>query len=681
MKYIFQVVQRLFLLVVFLFLIGPQSYGNHDYDSLFQVIDSQPTWEAKLPLYDTLDVWIYPEKLDLYQQCLSRAIQNTKAEQQYDFAAKYAIRLAKTYYSEVFIPDSAFAIINRTLHWDDQLSPSTRGALLIQRGNIYEYINEYDSSLREYNNAAHVYETLNDSTQREFGEAYLYMAARHMQKGDFIKSGELLENARAIFAHNYDTVSLIKTINETAILYGMNGFAEKAIEQRKKLIQLSNANTEIGLILVNYINYATEARKLNNDSLGIRLLKKAISLGDPKPDLRYSAYSKLTVAYTKINRCDSANHYFQRMQAERDKFKGSKWLDELYLWAQVYSLYCQNRYDETIALSKQLIDQCRTQNKYEEVMEMENLTYKCYLAKGDFENAHIHLQSSIHIKDSILSASKSNALVYMETLYEKEHRERQISDQENEIKVLATANLFKTRLSWAIGIGLLLFFAGIYFYRSSRFAIQAKKMEALYSRQLIVAHEDERKRISQDLHDSVGQSLILIKNKVALNQDENTTNMVSKALEEVRSISKALHPAVLENLGLTAAIQKLVSDADEYSDIFFSEEIDTIDGLFDEAKELQIYRIIQESLNNVLKHAKSESASVVVKDEPRRVSIQIKDYGVGFDLTEDSGVVTSLGMKTLRERTQLLGGKLMIESVKGKGTTVTLHVSKPNKNA
>ncbi|UXP34112.1 sensor histidine kinase [Reichenbachiella agarivorans] len=658
-----------------------KGYGNHKYDSLLEVIEKQQTWESKVSLYDTLKQWIYPEKLEIYQKYISRIIQNTEAEKKYDFAAKYAISLARTYYSEVFIPDSAFVILHRALNWDDQLSSSTRAALLIQLGHVYEFTNAYDSSLQEYKKAIHIYETLNDSSQREFGEAYLFAAARYMQKGDFIKSGELLENARTIFTHNYDTASLIKTINETAILYGMNGFAEKAIEQRKKIIQLSNSSTEIGMILVNYMNYATEARKLNNDSLGIRLLKKVVSLGEPKPDLRYSAYSKLTVAYTKINRCDSALHYFQRMQAERDKFKESKWLDELYLWAQVYSLYCQNRYDETITLTKQLIHQCLTQKKFEEVMEMENLTYKCYLAKGDFENAYTHLQSSIHIKDSIFSVGKSNALLYMETLYEKEHRERQISDQENEIKMLATSNLFKTRLSWSIGIGLLMFFAGIYFYRSSRFAIQAKELETIYSRQLLVAHEDERRRISQDLHDSVGQSLMLIKNKVALNQDENTENMVARALEEVRSISKALHPAVLENLGLTAGIQKLVKDADEYSDIFFSEEIDAIDGFFDKPKELQIYRIIQECLNNILKHSMAESAAVMVKDELARVVIQIKDYGIGFDLIENAGVITSLGMKTLKERTQLLGGKLMVESVKGKGTTITLHVAKQKDNA
>lgn len=674
-------VRSVFFLVTLSCLVYGQSYGDHNYDSLYRVIQKQQTWDAKVSLYDTLEEWLIPEKLAIYQEYISRVIQDAEIGEQYDFAAKYAMLLARTYYSDTFIPDSALIILHRALSWNNQLSLSSKGALLIKLGDVYEYTNQNDTALEKYDSAIAVYENLNDSTQKNFGMAYLYAATRYMHKGDFTTAAQLLENAKVIFRHNQDSASLVKAINETAVLYGMNGFTEKAIAQRKKIIELADPNTQRVLIMINYMNYATEEHKLGNDSLEVELLKKAMELGDQHRELRYAVYSKLAVAYTKQQGCDSAIYYFQQMEAGRDQFEGSEWLHEFYLWAQVYTLYCQNRYDETIALSQLLMDQFRAEKKYEELMEMEDLTYKSYLAKGDFERAHTHLQSFIHIKDSILSATKSNALMYMETLYEKEHRERQIADQENEIKLLARSNLFRTRLSWSIGIGLLLFFAGIYFYRSFRFAIQAKKMEARYSRQLIVAHEDERKRISQDLHDSVGQSLILIKNKVALNQDENTTNMVSKALEEVRSISKALHPAVLENLGLTAAIQKLVSDVDDYSEMFVSEEIDAIDGFFDDAMELQIYRIIQECLNNVLKHAKSESALVVVKDEKKRVVIQIKDYGVGFDLTEDAGVVTSLGMKTLRERTQLLGGKLMIESVKGKGTSITLQVVKPKENA
>ena len=146
----------------------------------------------------------------------------------------------------------------------------------------------------------------------------------------------------------------------------------------------------------------------------------------------------------------------------------------------------------------------------------------------------------------------------------------------------------------------------------------------------------------------------------------------------MRSISKALHPVLLEKLGLTASIQKLVNDFDENTDIFFSEEIDNIDGIFTNESELQIFRVVQETINNIIKHSKTPSALIKISDESAKIQILIRDYGVGFDMTEQDYSVKSLGMKTLKERTQILGGKMVIDSVKNKGTTVLLEVPKSN---
>ena len=302
---------------------------------------------------------------------------------------------------------------------------------------------------------------------------------------------------------------------------------------------------------------------------------------------------------------------------------------------------------------------------------------KLYSAIKNYKEAFAYQSIYDSYKDTLFLTKQAKDLLDLEIVYETEKKEQIIINQNHELELMQAANLFKTKLVWTIVIAALLLIGSIYLYRSREFALKAKKLQGLYSRQLLASHEEERKRISRDLHDSVGQSLMLIKNKVALNQDNTTTFMVSKALEEVRTISKALHPAVLDKLGLTASIKKLIADADKYTDIFFSEEIDTIDHIFSKEHELQIYRIAQETINNIIKHSKAQSASIHITNEASKVIVAIKDYGIGFDLIENSNTVNSLGMRTLKERTRLIGGKILIDSTKGKGTNVVLIISRP----
>jgi signal transduction histidine kinase len=316
-------------------------------------------------------------------------------------------------------------------------------------------------------------------------------------------------------------------------------------------------------------------------------------------------------------------------------------------------------------------------NYMDALLELSNL----YSSLGDHKKGYEYQATYLQYKDTLFNEQQAKSLLDLEMAYKTEKKERIILEQNNELRLMTATSQFRKRLTWAVGIGILLLFGSAYLFRSYKFATKAKNLEEEYSKQLLASHEDERKRISRDLHDSVGQSLILIKNKVVLNQDDTTVSMVSKALEEVRTISKALHPAMLDKLGLTASIQKLIQDADELTGIFFSSEVDDIDGIFSKEYELQIYRILQESLNNMIKHAQTESALVQINNEEKKVTLLIRDYGIGFDITENTEVIHSLGMKTLKERTQIIGGKIIIDSTKNKGTSILLELDKPENNA
>ncbi|UOB19333.1 ATP-binding protein [Abyssalbus ytuae] len=301
---------------------------------------------------------------------------------------------------------------------------------------------------------------------------------------------------------------------------------------------------------------------------------------------------------------------------------------------------------------------------------------KLYMSIGNYKKALYYQENYQKHKDTLYHTEQAKTLLELEMAYETQKKEQIILSQDNELRLISAKNIFKTKLIWATGISALLFFGSIYLYRSRQFAIKEKHIQEHFLRLLLSSHEEERKRISRELHDSVGQNLMLIKNNVALKSDNETAYMISQVLEEVRVISQALHPAVLDKLGLTTSIKKLISDADKMTDIFFTEKIDSIDNIFPKDHELQIYRIIQEAINNIIKHSQADSACIYVKNATNQVIIKVKDYGVGFDV-QDLTQKNTLGVNTLKERSGLVGGKISITSVKGKGADLTLIIAKP----
>ncbi len=205
-------------------------------------------------------------------------------------------------------------------------------------------------------------------------------------------------------------------------------------------------------------------------------------------------------------------------------------------------------------------------------------------------------------------------------------------------------------------------------------AQKRQQLEADFSRKLLIAQDEERKRISRDLHDAIGQNLMLLKRKASKNKNKDLEELAANTLDEMRSITKALHPSILEKLGLTSAITSFINDVDKNTEIFFTQEIENIDGLISKENEVHLFRIIQESVTNLVKHANSKVAFVKIKKENSKLLIQIEDKGIGFNYEENETFKHSLGMKTLEERSSILNAIFSIKSKKGIGTNLEFSI-------
>lgn len=238
---------------------------------------------------------------------------------------------------------------------------------------------------------------------------------------------------------------------------------------------------------------------------------------------------------------------------------------------------------------------------------------------------------------------------------------------------------------WFISLGLVSI-AGLAFgaYRWRITALQRRNaQQEAFARQLIESQESERKRIAAELHDGLGQNLLVVKNRALLGlsqpndgaraaaQLNEISTVVSQSIEEVRQIAANLHPAQLDLLGLTKALEAMISKVAAASQLDIAAEVDNIDGVFDATSEINLYRIVQESLNNIVKHARASSADVIIKRTTQNVNVAIHDNGRGFAASE---VKSGFGLSGIAERVRMLGGAHALDSIPGKGTTVRLSI-------
>ncbi len=217
-------------------------------------------------------------------------------------------------------------------------------------------------------------------------------------------------------------------------------------------------------------------------------------------------------------------------------------------------------------------------------------------------------------------------------------------------------------------------------------AMRESLVHQKFARQLIDSQERERKRIAGELHDHIGQKLLLVKNKlllglrsIAKNEDpkgavDDAIAWVTESLQDVRDISHNLRPHQIDELGLSKSIDSMVRRLAHSSEISFTTDIEPVDKLMPSDAEINLYRIAQESLNNVIKHSAAKGISVVLCRTGDNVLLRITDDGCGFDveaLTQGSERHTSFGLMIMSERARMMGGELELRSTPGSGTTVS----------
>jgi signal transduction histidine kinase len=222
--------------------------------------------------------------------------------------------------------------------------------------------------------------------------------------------------------------------------------------------------------------------------------------------------------------------------------------------------------------------------------------------------------------------------------------------------------------------------------------LQDRLREKEVARQLLLdtlvrTQEDERARLARELHDGAGQVLtsLLVRLKTLEKRApsdefrddlESLGDATSAIVEQVSNLSHRLHPAVLKELGLEAALRTLVQEMLAEAELDFDYHLDLGGQRLTSEIEISLYRIAQESLTNIVRHAKAEHVSVEIQVTSNNVSLYIKDDGRGF-MSDNLGHKASrdhLGLISMQERAEMIGGSLAVEATPGSGTSINVRI-------
>jgi signal transduction histidine kinase len=297
-------------------------------------------------------------------------------------------------------------------------------------------------------------------------------------------------------------------------------------------------------------------------------------------------------------------------------------------------------------------------------------------AMKNYEEAYEAFKYYHDLSDSLDKLGNTEKFQELQMAYNKEKSDAELEQERTKTSMLQKeAELKKSRMYiimsslifiLIVGVG------GLYL----RYVRMTRKQQREFTQKLITSVDNERSRISRDLHDDIGQSLSVVKSKVNLFTKGQLSSLagiddeIGQLIQQTRDISHSLHPSYLEKIGLKRSVVSLLDKIEKNTGLITSYEIDSAIDQEDITKQTQLYRITQESINNSLKHADAKSIRIIIEKVNNHWLYTYQDNGKGFELNEENSA--GIGMQTIKERSLKLGGKIQFQTQKSRGFKLSI---------
>ncbi|HLO42934.1 MAG TPA: ATP-binding protein [Leadbetterella sp.] len=431
--------------------------------------------------------------------------------------------------------------------------------------------------------------------------------------------------------------------------------------------------------IVNYSSLTNVYSKMSDSLNGFQASNRALFLID---SLKVDPYSSFTVFYSRANllkrfgKLDQAIEMYDKCINEQKKLNNEYLAKRLELYkVEVYAK--TKKWDQAKSILTGLLPIAKKMNGDPSfIMDVYGQLARVENADGNYKESLNNFSNYYRIKDSIDIRKQSLEIARLDKEFQTKEKDLQIKLKSEQLKVLE-----KERNMWTAITILAVFIAGtgLYFVFVRRKQLLKKKEVELnekYHQDLITATENEQARIALDLHDGVASELLVLKASLTSNQTSQSKKQIDEIIQDIRMLTKKLYPVQLAKVGLCSATIDLIQQLDKETDLFFSTEIDeSLNKVLSAEKQLYTFRIIQEALNNILKHAYAKAAFIGISKVGDSISLVIRDNGKGFIWPVPIESFTdSHGILSIHHRAGILGAKVAIISKIDEGTTISLNI-------
>jgi len=627
----------------------------------------------KLALLDSLCKIIQFKRNFKYDSIAKVAVAYAFELDSIEFAVRHMSNLIFYYTSRAGNPKEGMRIFDDFQERELEVNDSKLLAQMYTDGaDSYYFSGKRKESIDIYAKAEQFALNIQDSLR--YALARRYKAGAYSDLGDYVAAFKLLTEVVDIFNRSKDTMNIINTRLSIATLYNKIGFLDESKKEREEIIEIGRRIHHHESLVPNLFNASLEddmrgdqkARMKHLGEAYQHIIEPGFNLGIA-PVIRYGLLS----AYSENDSLAKAKNILVEIKKDLSERKVIPY-EDFYRLALSDYYYATKAFKKALVEANWVLEYRKSRHSIMGINNANKRLSKIYKALGDVDNSYKHYVDYITLKDSVNSVQKTQALTYYQTLYETEKRDAKIAEQESKIVLLDQQN--KTKNSWILfgGISLLTIFTIIYLYRLRKYAKRKEELQQNFTKNLIKEREKERIHLARELHDSIGQKMMLLTKKTKAVGDNSMKDLAENTLDELREISRDLYPAVLERLGLSKSIEALIDGVDRKSKIFFTHEIENIDADITKESAIHVYRLIQEALSNMHQHSKAKAASISIKKETSTIKAIIKDNGVGFVVPDITSDITSFGIKTLLERAKILEASVHIDSKINKGTVIDL---------
>ncbi len=531
--------------------------------------------------------------------------------------------------------------------------------------------------------------------------SYGNMANLYDAQGNYEETIEMNFKAMELYQTLKDTVGIGICLNNIGRIHYLMKQNEQAIDFFTKALEISTAHKDSLGMAQNLGNIGIIEKQLENYEEALATYKRSMQIFQKINQPRSVAYNLMNIGLMHRELKD----YLKAEKYMMDALEIIQDLEDPRAVALLYdnlgkNFLLQDQFSKSLyyahlaeSIASKLGAKYELRNAYQTI-------YKSYEGVGDYRQAFYYQEKYLQLKDSLFNESNTAKIQELEAKYESERKENELA-QLNEERAVQEAIIQKQKAdirtrNGVIAGGVLALvlaaFATNNYRQKQKIAKQEREIEyqkrvELQNQQkllmmdaMIEGQENERRRVAKDLHDGVGSLLAALKIQVGTLGDAEKSMMIDKtyqmagdAYDEVRRVAHNMMPQALIDQGLIPALRQLAHQAGNSSGLDIHWQLLGNDPRFKANEEMMIYRIVQELLNNTVKHAKAREVWVQFSEEEHDYVLMVEDDGKGFDMNDQK---QGLGLESIRSRAEYLGAEIEIDSRPGQGTSINLFIPK-----